>query len=65
MADSHIARVQIIWIFKYAVTHGAYNAANLDGGGSSALDYQGKTINRPSDITGERAVPTAFFLIMP
>ena len=44
--------------------YGAYNAANLDGGGSSTLNYRGKTINRPSDITGERDVPTAF-LIMP
>lgn len=42
----------------------AYNAANLDGGGSTTLNYQGKTINSPSDITGERAIPTAF-LIMP
>jgi exopolysaccharide biosynthesis protein len=44
--------------------YGAYNAANLDGGGSTTLNYQGKTINSPSDITGERAIPTAF-LIMP
>jgi exopolysaccharide biosynthesis protein len=46
------------------LSYGAYNAANLDGGGSSTLNYEGKTINKPSDITGERAIPTAF-LIMP
>lgn len=44
--------------------YGAYNAANLDGGMSTTLNYLGKTINRPSDITGERAIPTAF-LVMP
>jgi exopolysaccharide biosynthesis protein len=46
------------------LSYGAYNAANLDGGGSSTMSYQGKIINNPSDITGERAIPTAF-LIMP
>jgi exopolysaccharide biosynthesis protein len=42
----------------------AYNATNLDGGLSTTLNYQGKTINRPCDITGERSIPSAF-LIMP
>ncbi|MCL4377639.1 MAG: phosphodiester glycosidase family protein [Actinobacteria bacterium] len=44
--------------------YGAYNAANLDGGSSATLNYQGKTINRPCDITGERSIPSAF-LVMP
>lgn len=44
--------------------YGAYNAANLDGGSSTTLVYQGKTINNPSDIIGERSIPSAF-LIMP
>jgi exopolysaccharide biosynthesis protein len=44
--------------------YGAYNAANLDGGSSTTLNYQSKTINRPCDITGERSIASAF-LIMP
>jgi exopolysaccharide biosynthesis protein len=44
--------------------YGAYNAVNLDGGLSTTLNYQGKTINKPCDVTGERPIPTAF-LIMP
>lgn len=44
--------------------YGAYNAANLDGGSSTTLIYQGKTINSPCDIIGERSIPSAF-LIMP
>jgi exopolysaccharide biosynthesis protein len=42
----------------------AYNAANLDGGLSTTLNYQGRTINKPCGTTGERSIPTAF-LIMP
>lgn len=44
--------------------HGAYNAANLDGGGSTTMAYGGKIINNPSDITGERMIASAF-LVMP
>lgn len=31
-------------------------AYNLDGGGSTTLYYQGKVINHPSDLLGERAI---------
>lgn len=41
---------------------GAYNAANLDGGSSSTLFYNGKVVNKPCDILGERMVPTAFIV---
>ena len=44
--------------------YGAYNAANLDGGSSTTLNYQGKTINNPCNITGERFISSAF-LVMP
>ena len=44
--------------------YGAYNAANLDGGSSTTLNYLGKTINTPCDIAGERTIATAF-VIMP
>lgn len=42
--------------------YGAYNAFNLDGGASSTMLYDGKLINNPSDIMGERYVPTAFII---
>lgn len=42
--------------------YGAYNAFNLDGGASSTMVYNDKLINKPSDIMGERYVPTAFII---
>ena len=34
--------------------YGAYNAANLDGGTSSTLVINGKLINNPKNIYGQR-----------
>lgn len=39
---------------------GAYIAANLDGGSSTTLYYNGKVVNKPADLLGERMIPTAF-----
>lgn len=39
---------------------GAVTAANLDGGSSSTLFYNGKVVNKPADLLGERMIPTAF-----
>ncbi|AFM41666.1 exopolysaccharide biosynthesis protein [Desulfosporosinus acidiphilus SJ4] len=44
--------------------YGAVNAANLDGGSSSELYYNGKVINKLWDWAGERYLPTAF-VVMP
>ncbi len=44
--------------------HGAVNAANLDGGSSATMYYDGKVINTPSDALGERSVPSVF-MVMP
>lgn len=35
---------------------GAWNAVNLDGGGSTTMIVGGSIVNRPSDVTGERPV---------
>jgi len=43
--------------------YGAVNAANLDGGSSTTMYYNGKVINRPSDKLGERLVPSAFVVL--
>lgn len=40
----------------------AYNAANLDGGSSSTMCYNGKVINRTSTPAGERYLPNAFIV---
>lgn len=40
----------------------AYNAANLDGGSSATMVYNGKVINRPSTPIGERYLPNAFIV---
>lgn len=42
--------------------YGAINAANLDGGSSSALFYDGTIINNPSGKKGARQVPNAFII---
>lgn len=44
------------------LNYGAYNAFNLDGGASSTMVFDGKLVNKPSDILGERYVPTAFIV---
>lgn len=40
----------------------AYNAANLDGGSSSTMYYNGKVINKTSTPIGERYLPNAFIV---
>ncbi len=44
------------------LNYGAYNAFNLDGGASSTMVFDDKLVNSPSDILGERYVPTAFIV---
>ncbi len=41
---------------------GAVIAANLDGGSSSTLYLNGKVVNKPADLLGERMIPTAFIV---
>lgn len=40
--------------------HGAFNAANLDGGASTELVYNGDIINHPCSSAGPRSMPSAF-----
>lgn len=46
-------------IFK---KYGAYNAANLDGGSSATMYYDGKVVNKTSTPMGERYLPNAFLI---
>lgn len=40
----------------------AYNAANLDGGSSATMAYQGAVINNPCGPSGPRYLPSAFLI---
>jgi Phosphodiester glycosidase len=42
---------------------GARDALNLDGGGSTAMVVRGEVVNRPSDLSGERAVSDGIFVL--
>lgn len=42
--------------------YGAVNAANLDGGSSSGLYYEGERITRSSSVIGDRPLPTAIIV---
>ena len=42
--------------------YGAVNAANLDGGSSSQMIYQGETINVCSSLYGPRNLPVAWLV---
>jgi exopolysaccharide biosynthesis protein len=42
--------------------NGAITAANLDGGSSTTMYFNGKVVNKPSDALGERTVPSVFMV---
>ncbi|HEY9063156.1 MAG TPA: phosphodiester glycosidase family protein [Pseudobacteroides sp.] len=42
--------------------HGAYNAANLDGGSSTVMYYMDNLQNKPCSSAGERYLPDAFII---
>ena len=42
---------------------GAFQAMNLDGGGSSTLWVRGTIVNYPSDPAGERPVGNALMIV--
>ena len=47
---------------KIMLDYGACNATNLDGGSSSTMYYNGKVLNNPCDLLGERTVATAVYV---
>jgi phosphodiester glycosidase len=42
---------------------GAFQAINLDGGGSTTMVIEGQVVNHPSDSAGERAVGNALLVV--
>ena len=49
-------------VMNVLLDHGAVNAANLDGGSSSLLYYDGKYINNSSSLVGAREMPTSIIV---
>jgi exopolysaccharide biosynthesis protein len=47
---------------KIMLDHGAVTAANLDGGNSTTMYYNGNVVNHPSGDYGERTVATSFYV---
>ncbi|MBP3891889.1 MAG: phosphodiester glycosidase family protein [Solobacterium sp.] len=47
---------------KIMLEHGAVNAANLDGGSSSVMVYNGEIINSIVSMRSDRTVPTAWIV---
>ncbi|MGX8692965.1 MAG: phosphodiester glycosidase family protein [Clostridia bacterium] len=43
--------------------YGAVNAANLDGGSSSVMVYDGEIVNVCASVTGPRSIPTGFIVL--
>jgi hypothetical protein len=51
------------WLAQYFKDLGAYEAMNLDGGGSSTMWVRGEIVNSPSDRTGERTVTNSLLVV--
>lgn len=44
-------------------SRGCYFGYNLDGGGSTTLYFQGKVLNKPSDLMGERKISDILYFV--
>ena len=49
-------------VTQLMLEYGAVNTANLDGGSSSLMIYNGNILNQPASMIGERDLPTAFLI---
>lgn len=49
-------------LIQIFLEYGASDAANLDGGSSSVMVYEGSIINSPVSMNGDRAIPTAWIV---
>jgi hypothetical protein len=59
----HSVGMSLDELAEYMSALGAYQAVNLDGGGSTTMVLRGKVANKPSDTTGERAVTNALLVL--
>ena len=49
-------------LISIMLEHGAVNAANLDGGSSSVMIYNGEVLNVCASVKGARPLPTAILV---
>ncbi|MCD6234254.1 MAG: phosphodiester glycosidase family protein [Candidatus Marinimicrobia bacterium] len=59
----HSVGMSLDELAKYLKNLGAYQALNLDGGGSTTMVVKEKIVNKPSDATGERSVTNALLIV--
>ena len=52
----------LVELAQYMKELGAWDAMNLDGGGSTTMWVRGEIVNKPSDATGPRTVTNALLL---
>ena len=52
-------------VIEIMLDYGAVNCANLDGGSSATMVFQGKLINKPSSISEMRSIATSFIVLDP
>ncbi len=52
-------------VIEIMLDYGAVNCANLDGGSSATMVFQGKLINKPSSISEMRSIATSFVVLDP
>ncbi len=58
----HSVGLTILELVEELKNYRVVNALNLDGGGSTTFYLQGRILNHPSDLLGERKVSTAFII---
>ena len=51
-------------VAKVMLALGAYEAMAFDGGGSTTMVIEGKTVNHPSDQAGERPVGSGLLVVI-
>ena len=56
--------MSLIELARLMSTLGAYEAINLDGGGSTTMVVNREVVNSPSDKTGERPVGSALLVVV-
>lgn len=59
----HSVGVSLPTLADILIEQGAWDALNMDGGGSSTMVIRGEVKNSPSDATGERRTSSAFCVI--
>jgi exopolysaccharide biosynthesis protein len=56
--------MSLVELARLMLTLGAFEAINLDGGGSTTMVINGEVVNSPSDKTGERPVGSALLVVL-